>query len=124
MYAGKEYRSQVGGYIKLSLRRNARRVRILLIRQRYSDCPIAKVEFWLLFPGCGGFCYPVFLADRNVAAQYAKLRTKDDSNKASIIRELKATLERVKERVAFLVSNGNDLEMKEIERIIKDVCLK
>lgn len=124
MYVGDDYRSQVGGCVRLSLRKGAKRVRILLIRQRYSDCPIAKVEFQVLFPGCRAISHMIFLANRNVDDQYAKLRTKEDTDKASIIQELRESLKCVKERIAFLLCNGNNIEMEEIGRIIKEVCLK
>ena len=124
MYVGKDYRSQVGGHIKLSLRKNAKKVKILLIRQRYADSPIADVEFQLLVPSCRAISYSVILANRNKDAQYEKLRTKNDTNKASIIRELREAMKQIKARIAFLLKNGNNIEMEEISRIFKKVCLK
>ena len=124
MYVGKDYRSQVGSTIRLSLRKNAKRVKVLLIRQRYADCPIADVELRFLIPGCRAISHKVILANRNRDAQYAKLRTKNDTDKASIVQELKEAMKQIKERITFLLRNGNNIETWGIERIIKKVCLE
>ena len=97
---------------------------MLLIRQRYSDCPIADIELQLLIPGYRTISYRFVLANRNKDDQYAKLRTKLDTNKASIIRELKEAMQQIKKRIAFLLKNGNNIEMMGIDHILRKVCLK
>ena len=124
MFVGQEYRSKVGGTVKLSLRKNAKKVSVLLIRKRYSDSPIADVEIRFLFPGCRAISHRVILANRNRNAQYEKLRTKSDTDKASIIQELREAMKQIKKKIVFLMRNGNNIEMFGIERIIKKVCLK
>jgi len=124
MFVGQEYRSKVGGTVKLSLRKNAKKVSVLLIRKRYSDSPIADVEIQFLFPGCRAISHRVVLANRNRNAQYEKLRTKSDTDKASIIQELREAMKQIKKKIVFLMRNGNNIEMFGIERIIKKVCLK
>lgn len=124
MYCGEDYRSQVGGYITLSSKKKSRRVRIALIRQRYSDCPIADIEFQISIPGYRTISHSFVLANRNKSAQYARLRTQLDTNKASIIRELKEAMKQIKKRIAFLLKNGNNIEMESFDSILREVCLK
>lgn len=114
---------QIKSGVRRLINLNGTKATMKLVRMRYSDSPWIKVEFQLLIPGLPGIFHRVHLAFLGKRSEMRKVKTRDDTKREAVLKELRRAADRIKEEILFTVANNNGIQTRTVDEIVRQECL-